>query len=275
MQVGVWQGYRHDKDASARVTENANAETDAARVNKHLIPKSAINPVLASAQAARRHLHHYTLPWRDNGDRLLTRKLYADFMMTQGTFAERFEAEVETFLNVTYDEARGRAEFRMGELFNPDDYPPVSDLRRRFYLNVDILPVEAANDFRVDIGEAEVERIKSQMTEQLDERAAAAQADVWKRLAEVLGHYAEKVADGPFKESTITKLVELNDMIPGLNFSGDQELEAIRARIAKRLAPYSAKDLRQDEGQRDVVSQEAKGILEDMSGFMKAFGGTK
>jgi len=274
LQVGVWQGYRHDKQATARIVEDTHADADAARVNKHLVPKSAINPVMAAAQAARRHLHHHTLPWRDNGDRLLTRDMYTKFMMTHGEHAKRFEDEVANFLSVTYPEARDRAEFRMGDMFDPTDYPSVDELRRKFYLNVDILPVSTANDFRVDIGEAEVERVKSQMETLLDERVQAAQNDVWKRLTDVLGHYATKVASGgPFQETTITKLGELVDMVPGLNLTNDPDLEAIRRRIKKQLTPFSAQDLRQDEGQREVVSQEAKDILADMAGFAKAMGG--
>lgn len=272
LQVGVWQGHRHDKEATARITEEANAEADAARVNKHLVPKSAINPVMAAAQAARRYLHHHTLPWRDNGDRLLTRKLYHKFMLSYGEHEQRFYEAVETFLNVSYPEARDRAEFRMGELFNPDDYPSIEQLRKRFYIAVDILPVATSNDFRVDIGEAEVERVKARMEQTIEDRVQAAQQDVWKRLLEALDHYTSRVSSGAaFQETTVTKLAELAEMIPAMNIANDPELEAVRKRIVRQLVPFSAVDLRQDEGQREVVSQEAKDILADMKGFMKAF----
>ena len=48
LTMGVWLGYRLDKEASRQVTDNANAEADAARVNKHLVPKAALAKVVTS-----------------------------------------------------------------------------------------------------------------------------------------------------------------------------------------------------------------------------------
>jgi hypothetical protein len=76
LQVGLWSGHRLDKEATRKVTEDNNAESDAARVNKHLIPKPAFKDITATATAVRTHFYENTLPWKDNGDRLLTRGMY-------------------------------------------------------------------------------------------------------------------------------------------------------------------------------------------------------
>ena len=53
LQIGVWMGYRLDKSASQKVTADAGAVQDAARVNKHLIPKEALKPIVSAAGAVR------------------------------------------------------------------------------------------------------------------------------------------------------------------------------------------------------------------------------
>ena len=80
LSIGIWQGYRLDKDASRKVTEDAGAMSDAARVNKHLVPKESLAAIVTAQNTIRTHFYSNTLPWRDNGDRLMTRKLFMTFI---------------------------------------------------------------------------------------------------------------------------------------------------------------------------------------------------
>ena len=47
LQVGLWLGYRLDKATTRKVTQEADAASDAARVNKHLIPRESIADIVA------------------------------------------------------------------------------------------------------------------------------------------------------------------------------------------------------------------------------------
>jgi hypothetical protein len=97
-QIGIWQGYRLDKEASSKVTADAGADSDAARVNKHLVPKQALADVVAAANAVRTHLYLKTLPWKDNGDRLLTRKMFLGFIEEHERLVGEFDKAVTQFL---------------------------------------------------------------------------------------------------------------------------------------------------------------------------------
>lgn len=55
LSISVWQGYRLDKEASRKVVEEAGAHKDAARVNKHLVPKEALAPVITALGNIRTH----------------------------------------------------------------------------------------------------------------------------------------------------------------------------------------------------------------------------
>lgn len=274
LNIGVWQGYRLDKQASAEITAAKGANADAARVNKHLVPKELLRPIVTARNTIRVHFYENTLPWRDNGDRLMTRKLYMKFIQEHSELVTEFRDAVEQFLAEDYATAIEQAAFRMGELFNRDDYPPVSELRRRFYINLDIDAITTADDFRVEIDAEHVERVKASMEAAAESRVHAALQDVWRRMAETIGYFHQRMDDpkAVFRDSTVDNIAELIDLIPGLNVLDDPAIEEVRQMIDKRLTGIDANDIRKDPAFREELADEAKQIMTKVEGFMKAFG---
>lgn len=276
LQVGTWLGYRLDKGASAKVTADANAEADAARVNKHIIPKEVLKPIVTAAGAIRTHFYEKTLPWKDNGDRLLTRKMYTKFIEEHSALVRAFDEAVDDFLNNTYLRARDQAEFRMGDLFNPADYPSSTALRHKFYVNLDIDAVTTANDFRVQLNQSELDGVKKSMEDALQQRITKVMYDLWTRLAETLQHFGSKMgSDEIFRDSTVKNLEDIVNMLPDLNILNDPDLEKIRQDILSSIVGYEPKELRKNDAVRKQVAGEAQRIMDTMSGFMNAFGGAK
>jgi hypothetical protein len=275
LSISLWQGYRLDKEASRKVTEGAGAKADAARVNKHLVSKEALAPVVTAAGAVRSHFYENTLPWRDNGDRLMTRKLYMPFIQTHEALKAEFDAAVDKFLADDYPEAREQASFRMGDLFKADDYPTASELRYRFRIALEIDAITTANDFRVQIDDDHVAKVRDSMAQAAEQRVQMAMQDVWRRLAETVGYFAERMADpkAVFRDSTVDNVAELIDLIPGLNVLDDPRIEEIRAMVATKLVKgVDAKSIRKNPDVREELAGEAKEIVDKMAGFMRAFG---
>lgn len=276
LQVGIWMGYRLDKAASRVLTEQAHADQDAARVNKHLVPKETLKPIIATASAVRTHLYANTLPWKDNGDRLLLRKVYTKFIEEHEKLVKEFDNAVEDFLSTTYLRARDQAEFRMGDLFNSADYPSATTLRHKFYINLDIDPVTTIGDFRVLMDDSELERVKASMEHAMQQRLGKAMSDVWQRLADTLKHFSDKMSsDEIFRDTTVRNLEEIVDLLPDLNITDDANLEQIRQDIKNSIIGYEPKELRKDKAVRSAVANEAQRIMDSMSGFMNAFGGAE
>lgn len=272
LQISVWSGYKLDKGMTQKVTSEANAAADAARVNKHIVPKESLKEIITAQGALRTHFYTHTLPWGDNGDRLLPRLSFTDFMQEHGKLNEAFNNAVDNFINEKYLRARDQAAFRMGEMFRPEDYPEPEQLRRRFAVNLDIHGVPTGRDFRVDMDSATLDMLRQQIESKNQERVTAAMQDVWSRLAEVLGHFATKMADDSvFRDSTVKNLEELVDMLPALNVTGDPKLEQVRQDINDTLIGYTPKDLRKDTAVRQAAAQESKRIIDQMAGFMGAF----
>lgn len=274
LSIGIWQGYRLDKEASRRVTEQSGADADAARVNKHLVAKEKLKPIVTAQNAVRTHFYDNTLPWRDNGDRLMTRLLYTKFIEEHERLVGEFEVAVDRFLTRDYPAAIETAAFRMGELFKRDDYPPVRELRHRFYVRLDIDAITTSNDFRVAIDADHIARVKEQMESAAEQRVQQAMQSVWRRMAETLSYFHARMSDpdAVFRDSTVTNLAELIDLIPGLNVLDDPQIEEIRVMLKSSLGGISAKEIRKDPAFRQELADQADEIKSKMAGFMRAFG---
>lgn len=272
LQISTWSGYKLDKGMTQKVTADANAAADAARVNKHIVPKESLKEIITAAGSLRTHFYANTLPWGDNGDRLLPRLIFVEFTQDHGRLCQEFDNAVENFINEKYLAAREQAEFRMGDMFNPNDYPMPEQLRRKFAVNLDIHGVPTGKDFRVDMDQVTLDLIKKQIEAKNQDRVTVAIRDVWTRLAEILGHFASKMSDDSiFRDSTVKNLEELVDMLPALNITGDPQLEQIRQDIKDSIIGYSPKDLRKDAAVRQAAAKESQRIVDQMSGFMGAF----
>jgi hypothetical protein len=107
----------------------------------------------------------------------------------------------------------------------------------------------------------------------MKERLGKAMQSVWTRLSDTLGHFAERMAsDGIFKETTVKNLEEIVEILPELNVLNDPNLDKIAKEIRAAIVGYDAKDLRKNPEVRSIAASEAKRIMDDMKGFMTAFG---
>src|ERR1700747_3495891 len=195
MTIGVWQGYPPAREASRRVTDDARPASDAARVNKHLIPKEALKEIIPASGALRNHFYSKTLPWKDNGDRLLPRDIYCAFMEEHAKLERVFKGMVRDFLTQGYPLAVERARFRMGTLFDINDYPAPRALVEKFYCRLDIDAVTQGGDFRVEMDEAERDKIRASMEQALQQRIASAMVDVWGRVQTLVERFVERTSD--------------------------------------------------------------------------------
>lgn len=272
LQISMWSGYKLDKGMSQRVTTEAKADSDAARVNKHIVPKETLKEIVSAAGSLRTHFYDRTLPWGDNGDRLLPRLSYAEFVQEHGRLEQEFNNAVDNFINEKYLAARDQAEFRMGEMFKAEDYPEAEQLRRRFSVNLDVHGVPTGHDFRVDMDTQTVDMLRQQIEQKNAERVSMAMRDVWERLSEVLTHFANKMGeDSVFRDSTVRNLEELVEMLPALNVTNDPELDRIRQDITDTIIGYQPKDLRKDTAVRQAAAKESRRIADQMASFMGAF----
>jgi hypothetical protein len=79
---------KHDKDASEEIATRHGAQSDAGRYHKILLPKAALAEIQKIVSEARQEHYFMTLPWDDNGYRVLPAAVYMDHVEKMRTLSK-------------------------------------------------------------------------------------------------------------------------------------------------------------------------------------------
>jgi hypothetical protein len=264
LNIRNWSARKHDKAVSAEV-DVAHSAQDGGRYNKMLISKTALDPLAQHAGRVRKFHYSMTLPWGDNGDRLLPAKAYMDYTKAMRSFKDECEKLTKTFVG-EYPQLVTDARNRLGTMYDAGDYPDVSDIRDRFGIAVGFMPVPDAKDFRVDVGDEALEEIRAGINAAVAERQAGAVKECWNRLFTVVGAlHTMMCKDKPlFKDSLIENIRDLVELVPKLNITDDQELTRMCALIERDLVVPTYM-LRKSPGARADLQTKAAHILSSIA----------
>jgi hypothetical protein len=262
LNISQWTARKHDRKVTDEVEKN-HAAKDAGRFNKLLIDKSALEAVQKVASAARDHHYKVTLPWGDNGDRLLPSKLYLAYTQDMRMFRDAFNREVDTFVR-DYPQLVQDARKRLGTLYELADYPLVSDIRDRFSFSTAFTPVPDAKDFRVEVAEEDAEKIRHDIEQMVLLRQHEAVKEAYARAKDIVLRVRDRCsAEKPvIRESLMSNVQELIDMLPAFNLTKDPQLDQL-ARDLKGLVK-SPDALRTRADVREDTAKAASDILSKM-----------
>lgn len=266
LNIKSWTARKHDAAVSAEVDATHNAK-DGGRYNKMLIDKSALDPLSKHAGRIRDYHYTMTLPWGDNGDRLLPAKAYMDYTAAMRKFKDDSHVLTTTFV-AQYPQLVADARQRLGTMYDTRDYPDASDIKDRFGVNVTFLPVPDAKDFRVDVGTAALEEIKAGINASIAERQAAAVKECWIRLNDVVTKlHVMMVKEKPiFRDSIIDNVNDLVVMLPKLNITNDTDLD--RVCVAIRSWAFTPRSLRISTRTRNELADKTAQVLSVIAGHL-------
>ena len=269
LSISQWSARKHDKGASAEVQANHGAAADSGRYSKNLLSKLATKPIQTAANTARTFSYSNTLPWNDSGFRILPSANFLRYSDGMRVHQQEFESCVNVFLN-DYHIFRSNAEYDLGSLFNPQDYPDDAKISGLFAFETEIQPMPSAADFRVTLNQDDADRIKSQIENKVNANIEAATNDLWRRLYDATAHMASKLSDSDsiFRDSLVSNLCELCDLLPALNLTDDPKLEEMRREIESRLCNFEPDALRKNPVERATAAKEADEIATLMAAYM-------
>lgn len=278
LNVRTYGARKEDKKISNEVAAQHNTTADAGKYSKVLVPKAHLDPISKAGGALRQYHYENTLPWLDEGIRILPAANYETYRAHMTGLQDDFDSAVRTFC-ANWQDIIADARTRLNGMFNQSDYPV--DIRGRFGCGLRFMPIPDSNDFRVAISDTERATLADQIAETLGEAQQAAMRDLWERVAEAvkamasrLAAYKTVIVDGkakvenPFRDSLVENLQDLCDLIPRLNFAADPALENIRQKIAAELLANDASTLRDRDTVREDVAAKAAAIAESVAEFM-------
>ena len=278
LSIGQWSARKHDPEASEEIAARHGAQSDVGRYNKILLPPQALAEIKRIAGEARREHYFITLPWDDAGYRVLPAAVYLDHAAKLREYARQFDDAADAFA-ATFDELVRDSRVRLGGLFRPEDYPSAGDIRQKFSFETKVMPLPDASDFRVSLGDEETKRIQRQITATVEASLTIASRELWQRLYEAVSHMAERLSaykvsesgvEHPFRDTIVTNLVRLVDVLPKLNVTRDPELQRMAEEI-RRLLLVDPGELRKSEASRNETARAAATIAQQMAGYMAAY----
>lgn len=273
VSITGWSATKFDKKASSKVTTDAGAVTDAARVNKKLLAgaDTKLAAVRKHAADARRYLDLHTLPWDDAGNRLLPNDKAMKVIADLAEMQERYYEMVDEFV-ADYPVLRAQALHSLGDLADHSDYPPPDRIAEKFVFRATYTPVPGGfvDDVRYGLTQPEVEALQQFGAVRAQQAVSRAVAAAYQRLLDTVKHLHERLRPGDdgkypvFRDSTVENVRETVEMLKTLNVFGDAELENMRQRVLNECCAYNPDALRNHEPTRDAVAQSAKALADDM-----------
>ena len=270
--IGNWDGRKHDKEVTTEVNDQRHASVDAGRYHKHLFGgKVKELSAVITASTMLRHTHYaQTLPWTDSGWRLLPT---ANHQQYTDAIRKRIRAYYEAVdgLIAVYPRLISAARAKLNGMFKEEDYPSADALRAKFHAEIDWSPIAAGSDFRVQLPQAEMEKMAKNVETRLRESVGQAVGAAWKRLGKAIAELRAKLGDGKYlRDPVIDRLREVAEILGPLNLMDDEQLEATRVRVLKELTVFGADTLKEDEAARKRTAQSADDILKSMAGVYAA-----
>lgn len=263
VQISQWTARKYDRKITDEVNKNHNSK-DAGRFNK--IAKEHLQAISQIANKARTFHYDNTLPWSDNGERLLPSENYFQYIGRLSELKNEFESTVSKFM-LEYPAMIEEAKINLNGLFNQSDYP--SNIGDRFAIKSSFMPVPEVEDIRIDLAPKELDSIKAQVQRELSERFSAAQKDIYQRVIEQLRHMHERLSnkDNAFKNSLFENVLELVDLLPRLNVINDENITAMCAELKGLYC--DPENVRKSNALRKEKAKEVDAMLAKIDSFLK------
>lgn len=275
LTIRQWAASKTDKKVGREVAQQHGSEESMGRYQKHLVAKEALEAIKRIAGEARAEHYRRTLAWADNGARILSAAGFLDYTSSMRTYETQWHAAVDAFV-AGYPAYVRDAQYRLNGLFNADEYPDASQIKGKYALGVNFYPLPAAEDFRVNLGTAQTERIRAEIKAASDAALDATRQEITERIRECVGRMAERLhgyavtSDGvqnAFRDTLVSNVRDLAAMVPVLNVAGDSRLDQIAQQMERELCQYEPATLRASETARKETAQAADDVLAALAGY--------
>jgi hypothetical protein len=272
IHISIWTAVKHDRKVSHEVAQQNGAPENAGRYNKKLLRGAdKLDALRTLGGQIRQHFYKITLPWSDEGYRLLPAHFYFDLTAEMREFEQAFSRQVENFLT-EYPSYIEQVRPELNGLFREEDYPSPAKLREKFSVRLEVLPIPSGDDFRVTLSAEEQARVAREIDENVRQSLQRGTEDLWKRLKDVVTHMVDRLSDpeSRFHASLVTNINDLVELLPSLNVGLDSELNRFAEEIRQRLCGFTAHDLKKNDILRVATANDGAALLSEMEAVLRA-----
>ncbi|MHB0965309.1 MAG: hypothetical protein ACYC36_02535 [Bellilinea sp.] len=275
LNISCWEARRQDKKVNSEVAQAHGTAAGVGRYHKDLLPDAEEHRAILKLRNEWRVWHYEnTLPWGNDGSRVIRSVAFLDYAAGHRQYKDKFEALCETFF-AAYPTLVAAAEFKLNTLFDAADYPPVEAVKDRFNVRMTTYPMPNAEDFRIieGIPPEEVERLRTEAVAGINDQVTMAIKDLWGRLHGVVSAMHARLEIGSdgrplkFHDTLVSNIEDLLDRVPQLNLTGDAEITTMTEEM-RALVAFDPATLREDLTVRSEVSDKASELARRMAAWL-------
>jgi hypothetical protein len=268
-----WTGRKKDNAVTDGVCSRANADSDAGAWWTYLCPPKLLKPIDTAQSRVKRKFEQLTLPMYDNGYRILPASQFMKFRDEITKLIRAHDVVAAEFVNkvfpvITTEAAKKK---RLGTLAQTKyiHFPSAAQLKERFRVTMDIIPLPEVEDFRTKMGDDELAIARQEVKETYERSTQKAMQEVWMRLTDLVSNVAKTMGerDKKFRDSIIVNLRNFCELLPAYNVTGDKSLESMRREVVNKLASLNPEDLREIPNNRKAAAKTANDILAKISQY--------
>lgn len=288
LTVRAWSARKFDKTLSDEVTSSHYAHEGMARVNKRLLDKDCkeLSEVIKIGNQARQEHYKLTLPWLDNGARMLPSNLYMRYCATMSKIRDDHDDAVSKLIDVYADQVE-QSLLKGGSLFDRSEFPAPSEIKSKFEISFMALPLPSAQDFRVNLSANETSKIKQDIQRTMDRALDDTVKHLFRQIKESLTHMSDRLHSygtittqdndtegtgkghkSTFRDTLIENMRSMVELLPALNLTDNAEINDFASAMRKDLCLYSAEQLRGNADLRQETAMKADQILAKLSDYI-------
>ena len=269
-----WFGVRKSLNSSQKdqAANSFGAEAKFLSAGKKLLDTShpAYKAVTAIRGRAVAYWKAVSLPYPEPGIRLVRRDEIEGFSQKLAIFGEELEEAVRE-LNQQYDELRLSARERLGDLFEPGDYP--ATLLGLFAIEYDFPSVEPPaylQQLNPQLYQQQCQRVQARF----EEAVQLAELAFTEEFSNLVSHLTDRLSgheDGRpkiFRDTAIGNLQEFFERFRSLNISSNQQLEELVESCQQIVSGIAPQQLRTNGGLRQQVATQLSSVQSVLDGLL-------
>jgi hypothetical protein len=267
---GVRKTLTHEQKNQAAESFGAEGEYLSARKKLLDTKHAAYQEVTGVRGQVGAYWKSLTLPFPEPGVRLIRQQELERFNQQMAGYRVELEAAVRR-LDDHYAELKALARRRLGDLYNPTDYPP--SLQGLFNVEWDFPNVEPP-DYLCQLNPAIYEQERARVAARFEEAVQLTEQAFIGEFAKLIEHLTERLRDNGdgerkiFRDSAITNLTEFFDRFRQLNVRSNQELDALVEQAQRVVQGHAPQDLRDSDGLRQHVAAQLSRVQAALDGMV-------
>lgn len=260
LSISEWPARIQDREISKGVLKDNLAKNGTGIWTKRLLKESVtLTKIQTLISSTKKYHSEMTLPWT-KGVGILPSKKYFEYLKKM----RGFNRELETLVLQLDSEFPGlvqQDQQNLGNMHKAKDYPDHSELRKKFKIKTEANPIPEKGDWRIDLSDAEIEKLEEELEEEQKEKMEEAMKKLWQRLYEPIKKMSETLtSDKGFHQTLVTNISNLINILPDLNLSDNKNLEILRKEIEEKLCEFSAQQLKDSTYLRETTAEAAEKI---------------